>query len=311
MSPDPSDSGTPAPHDATVDNWQPCVAPVTCPKDGKAPPGDADAQVAIDALPDVGKADGSDAPDLDGDGSTDAHDVTTDPIGPAIDADAAHADADADPDADAQADGDVFGDNNAPDVPDTFIDRATGDREGEAGLCVAPHEPMSHRPQAVACPSARGAGDQSTPQPADECMNDAACTAGPNGRCLYPVGGPGHKICNYDDCNTDADCQGNAVCYCRPSATSNLPNICLYGGNSRTDADCASSVTYCSLSKIPGNFSTLDGGVVIGSPFANGYFCHTNTDCCTDDAECAPNGQHFDYCLYAKVSGNWTCGGGP
>jgi len=219
-------------------------------------------------------------------------------------------DAEAD-DARANFDGpDTSEDADAASVPDARSDRATLP-DGEAGTCHGvTREPMSHRLQPVACPTPRGPGDVG-PYSGDECTSDAMCTAGPNGRCIHGRGLSSHRSCNYDDCVTDADCQGTAVCYCRPSATSNRPNICLNASNCRVDADCGTG-GYCSLSKIPGNFNDLDGGAFgPGTLFISGYFCRTANDCCIDDADCAPNGQHFDYCLYARFGTNWQCGGGP
>jgi hypothetical protein len=168
--------------------------------------------------------------------------------------------------------------------------------------------PQNHRAQATACPAQRGAGDAFTPGSADECTSDATCVASPNGRCLF-YGGSGH--CSYDACASDADCSGGTVCDCRPSGTSNHPNVCLQA-NCRTDADCGTS-GYCSKSDIPGAIPPWEpNSPGFTTMFQTGYFCHAPNDCCIDNADCAPNGTHYDYCLYAGQNrAPWQCGGGP
>ncbi len=179
--------------------------------------------------------------------------------------------------------------------------------QADSGLCNGgTRVPQVHRAQASACSSARGSGDQFTPRSGDECTSDATCTTGSNGRCLF-LAGNGH--CSYDACTSDTDCTGGAVCDCRPSGTSNRPNICL-GGDCRVDTDCGAT-GYCSRSEIPGAIPVWEGNGAPGfsTVFSTGYFCHTANDCCIDKVDCAPNGTHYDYCLFAKD--RWMCGGGP
>jgi hypothetical protein len=166
--------------------------------------------------------------------------------------------------------------------------------------------PQVHRPQTVACPSARGAGAEFTPGADDECTTDATCTSGLNGRCMVFTG---HARCSYDACTSDADCAAGTVCECRPGGTSNIPNVCLRS-DCRVDDDCGAA-GYCSRSAIPGSIPVwvADGDPGYGTDLSNGYFCHTTNDCCMDNADCAANGVHFDHCLFAKD--HWLCRGGP
>jgi hypothetical protein len=99
------------------------------------------------------------------------------------------------------------------------------------------------------------------------------------------------RRCSYDECFSDDEC-GDFVCRCREHAAS--ANICLRQGNCGVDADCGRG-GFCSPSF--GNCGNYNGVI--------GYFCHTPTDGCTDDSDCA--GEWEPYCMWNSVAGRWTC----
>lgn len=126
---------------------------------------------------------------------------------------------------------------------------------------------------------------------AQQCLSDADCAAGDNGRCNN-----NREIwsCSYDTCYSDATCTTGGPCACEGARSSDA-NACL-PGNCQADADCASD-GYCSPTFGDcGNY----GGVIA-------YYCHTPADECVDDAECEGGG---GYCMYRPEIGHWACGTG-
>ena len=107
-------------------------------------------------------------------------------------------------------------------TPSTVTSSGTG--------AAAPNEPAVHRPAATACTGAPPEGN-AIPTSGD-CMTDAECTAGTNGRCIWPFGGD--NVCLYDECTSDADC-GVGVCACRVEASFDF-NRC-FQGNCVIDSD--------------------------------------------------------------------------
>ncbi len=127
-----------------------------------------------------------------------------------------------------------------------------------------------------------------------ECLSDADCTAGDNGRCQD---NRGRFFCSYDTCYSDATCTTGGPCACEGQSGS-PGNTCL-PGNCQTDADCGSG-GFCSPTFGGcGNYS----GVIA-------YYCHTAADTCVDDADCVDPAQGAGYCMYSPERGHWACGYG-
>ena len=167
--------------------------------------------------------------------------------------------------------------------------------------------PKNHRPAGVSCPQQRGPGtwtnwcqlDGGLAPGETGCMHDSDCTAGTDGRCLtsggpLPPGCTGG--CSYDGCFSDADCPGHVPCDCRASDLDSNPNWCVAGSNCRLDGDCEFG-SYCSPSLF-GWCMRVDG-----NGLGSGYFCHTQDDTCTDDADCSGGGN----CGYDPSKNLWSC----
>jgi len=184
----------------------------------------------------------------------------------------------------------------------------TSPEGGSAGMVAlagaggaTPREPTKHRPTATTCDQTRASNDPGAPTDPDaprvDCRAHTDCTAGENGRCA----GNGHDgwRCTYDNCFADSDCAAGAsesrVCACDGGDRSDN-NVCL-PGNCRVDADCGEA-GYCSPSFGDcGNYF----GVV-------GYYCHTNTDECVNDADCTADGTRPQgYCAFRPTIGRWQC----
>jgi hypothetical protein len=222
------------------------------------------------------------------------------------------------------------------------------DREACMGLSPPAHPlgaPMHHRAIAADCPSSRGAiasspacdatSDPTCPEA--DCVTDADCVDGPNGRCSHLHRGPANirLFCTYDACANDDGCTGGP-CSCRDSAASAEANRCFDAGNCRVDADCGAG-GYCSPSLIgfgfcecptedlcvdagdgTGCFVSYDGGLPIAvrcvcgnTCAAPGFYCHTPCDECTNDTDCAGGS-----CLFDAREHRWACrlalcGSGP
>jgi hypothetical protein len=85
------------------------------------------------------------------------------------------------------------------------------------------------------------------------------------------------------------------VCACRVEASFHA-NVCFHG-NCVTDADCAGG--YCSPSAVDVFWNCLTG-LAQGSI---GYFCHSASDECTDDAECGEGG----HCIFEVDAARFGC----
>jgi hypothetical protein len=161
---------------------------------------------------------------------------------------------------------------------------------------IPPRVPTVHRAQALTCvgvfsppdPSISGADDPLEPQ----CRKHADCTDGANGKCVNGIG-MGYRFysCTYDRCEADADCDAGKICYCSQSTAAR----CLAIGNCRTDADCGNGpYSYCSpsMSWDCGGYRPVDG-----------FHCHTPSDTCMDDSDCAGT----SYCNFDVYQARWKC----
>ena len=169
---------------------------------------------------------------------------------------------------------------------------AAGISVASVGECVT-MGPRVHRAVATPCPVERGSGNFRSDL-SEECGADAECMDGANGRCMASSGGAAINHCTYDECYDDSDCT-NAVCDCRPDATSNAPNLCL-GGNCMIDFDCGPA-GYCSPSV------AFDR---VNYPYA-GYWCRTAEDTCLNDEDCMSNTSNTAKCAYDATAGHWAC----
>jgi hypothetical protein len=147
---------------------------------------------------------------------------------------------------------------------------------GSTTTGIEPREPAVHRAAAMECTAERPPGSVD-PALGGDCMADAECTDGSNGRCVQALGEP--AFCSYDACAVDADCGGGSVCECRNPSMYDA-NVCVHG-NCLVDSDCGEG-GYCSPSAV-----TLDPFCTEGVPIGSvGYFCHSAGDECIDDADC-------------------------
>lgn len=153
--------------------------------------------------------------------------------------------------------------------------------------------PVEHRGAAVECDHARGPGNADSTIAGAECTLDADCTTGNNGRCIVSFGGARTNYCSYDACFLDSECGASEVCRCRESATD--ANQCV-AGNCVLDGDCGAG-GYCSPSR------TFDR---INLP-ASAYWCHTSTDECVDDADCAVDAGPDTRCVWYPDRSHWAC----
>jgi hypothetical protein len=152
-------------------------------------------------------------------------------------------------------------------------------------------EPSHHRSARERCDNVRPRGSFSSSPievgPGD-CVSDADCSDGPNGRCDFDSGA---ARCTYDACFSDAECD-SGPCSC---GVKGAPNLCL-GGNCQVDAQCGKG-SYCSPSLGScGNYS----GVVA-------YWCRTPEDTCVEDSECVNPEVGGGYCAYYPEVGHWAC----
>ena len=163
--------------------------------------------------------------------------------------------------------------------------------------------PMNHRAVADACPTTRAAGACPYPDAGTltGCSTDSQCTMGTNGRCIQEVRVAACS-CSYDQCASDSECTGGAVCACRVNSRgARGANVCL-AANCRTDSDCGAQ-GFCS--------PTLDFGCGAYTGLT-GYYCHTPQDECIDDGDCAgrdagPFGGGMPFCGYSPMVGHWAC----
>ncbi|MEO6417903.1 MAG: hypothetical protein ABIP39_00750 [Polyangiaceae bacterium] len=173
----------------------------------------------------------------------------------------------------------------------TTADPIAADGGGADGS--TPGVPDKHRPTAPTCATSRG------PQIPDagmadsgisgSCAVDADCTEGKNGRCGPSTGNRAGNYCSYDACFVDGDCAAGEACTCGPSGNACVPAGC------RIDADCGVG-GYCS--------PTTGGGC--GGASVTGYYCHTASDECANDADCKAT--HLgESCAWTSTVKKWTC----
>jgi hypothetical protein len=174
--------------------------------------------------------------------------------------------------------------------------------------------PLQHRSTSASCPSQRGSGPSCVDTTCSSCSSDSQCTDGVNGRCfpwegLISLGG-----CSYDECFSDSNCGARTPCLCRSSSTDNSANMCDVGGNCAVDSDCGPG-GYCSPS-METCYSTNHEAAVEGRNYGgpNPYYCHTASDLCTNDSDCAPldagtatNPMTYTPCAYNVQNSHWEC----
>lgn len=157
--------------------------------------------------------------------------------------------------------------------------------------------PVNHRPDDSQCQQPAPAGDcQIMSGGPGECHADADCAdAGVNGRCIESMGGAIYCRCTSDACAGDSSCPTGQTCACHGAPyTGGDGNACV-PGNCRVDADCGPG-GYCSPSyQVQGC-----GGLA-------GYYCHTPTDTCVDDSDCATSTSGPQVCAYSTTAGHWKC----
>jgi hypothetical protein len=177
---------------------------------------------------------------------------------------------------------------------------------GSSGKCAG-QAPIHHRPSAVQCPSQRAPGPSCANTMCSTCSSDSQCEAGVNGRCFPWEGLVGPGGCSYDECFTDLNCGSKIPCLCRSSSTDNSANVCNVAGNCAVDSDCG-PCGYCSPSVqiVPSQPPNVCWGL---SP----YYCHTTSDLCTNDSDCAPPDAGpptpfpTDTCAYNPEDNRWEC----
>lgn len=142
---------------------------------------------------------------------------------------------------------------------------------------------LSSRPVALECDRMRPCN--AVVPAGDACASHAECTEGRNGRC-QPFG----YECTYDQCFVDDDCTTRQLCECASGPGGShrcVPADC------RIDTDCPDDLG-CSPSASL-QCSNLSGTI--------GYRCHTLSDECTTDSDCADGGM----CVFDLESGRWVC----
>ena len=159
--------------------------------------------------------------------------------------------------------------------------------------------PVNHRPNDVQCsttppPGSCNVGGSSSGGPGPGvCSSDAQCAdAGANGRCVPFGGGPAGCFCTYDACFHDNDCTGD-TCACHGAPYMGGDGNRCVPGNCHVDADCGPG-GYCS----PTYGTENCGGL-------SGYYCHTPTDQCVNDSDCAGSG--YSVCAYSTTDSRWEC----
>jgi hypothetical protein len=148
--------------------------------------------------------------------------------------------------------------------------------------------PSEHRATAAACDPTALAYEAGTPM---SCATDTDCLA--DGSISPPFTHCVRGLCSYDECLSDADCAGTAVCACAATFYGGIGghgNVCV-PGNCRVDADCGSG-GYCSPSR------GYCGGY-------QGFYCHTSKDSCRDETKDC-NGCGND-CVYMPTTGVFLC----
>lgn len=199
-----------------------------------------------------------------------------------------------------------------------------GGASGSSGVAGSTKVPLNHRSASASCPSQRGPGPScatticaSQPYPSGvatpSCASDSQCTGGKNGRCFPFEGLVGPGGCSYDECFSDSDCGARTPCLCRSSATDNSANACDVGGNCAVDSDCGPG-GYCSPSM--GSCPSAAPEVEVQDNYAgpSPYYCHTASDQCVNDSDCAsPDAGTASslgtstLCAYNTQDKRWEC----
>jgi len=210
-------------------------------------------------------------------------------------------------------------------TPDASIrlDAPVSDGPGTAGDAKVP---LQHRSTSASCPSQRGPAPGSQPYPSvsficpyaqyQACSSDSACTDGANGRCFLPDG-QNCGGCSYDECSSDSSCGTKTPCICRGSSTDNSANICDSGGNCAVDSDCGPG-GYCSpsMEDCAWALSANPDVEAEGSSGPKPYYCHTVSDLCINDSDCAPpdagtattsSCPQYTPCAYNVQDKRWEC----
>lgn len=176
---------------------------------------------------------------------------------------------------------------------------------GATGVGGRSTVPDFHRAAATACSALvadAGATTSTTngasPGPAapDAAVNSPCLTATDCGPCATGVvrcllrspAQPNACVC--DQCNSDQECPSTEACLCFQTGWARYPvgNACVQE-NCQVDSDCG-----------PGGFcSPTLSGCGYG-----GYYCHTPTDTCLNDSDCA--GSSIG-CVYSPTTGAWGC----
>lgn len=171
--------------------------------------------------------------------------------------------------------------------------------EAGTGLSGDVEIPIYHRAAPSCCPSERGEAPAFTPPAGSGCSTDADCTSGADGRCFGYILSEGPGVCSYDQCSTDSECGSGTPCICRSSPSDSSPNVCASEGNCVLDSDCG-----------PGGYCSPSSQSCYG---ALGYYCHTASDTCINDADC-PSADAGAYscpvssiCAYGADAGGWSC----
>lgn len=154
--------------------------------------------------------------------------------------------------------------------------------------------PLVHRAAAETCDREREPGNPIITGGRPECVKDADCTSGENGRCVNAGFGSGAGAvakCSYDACFVDDACTRGGACVC--GASNSIENNYCARGNCHTDPDCGHN-GFCSPSL----------GICGRALGTDGYYCHTCDDECVDDSDCK---QPAFFCGYAPDLKRWKC----
>ncbi len=183
----------------------------------------------------------------------------------------------------------VVGDSSPP------VDSGGADARDSSTPDASGKVPVYHRPDDSQCSQPAPAGNCPIMGGNAMCTMDTQCTMGTNGRCIESGGGALFCLCTYDTCTHDTDCPMNELCACHGSPFFSAGNTCT-AGNCRVDSDCGAQ-GYCSPSH---------GGMNCGG--LTGYYCHTASDTCVNDSDCAPGmGMGPQVCGWSSTDNRWEC----
>lgn len=149
-----------------------------------------------------------------------------------------------------------------------------------------PSEPICNSPR----PASRPADGKIGPE--DQCINDASCTQGVNGRCLKDDDG---RFCSYDTCGSAKDCPVGYTCDCRGGP--GKANRCIKAA-CRSDGDCGFG-GYCSPSAGDCGGAAFQGVV--------GHYCRTTSDECVQDEDCMNLKGERGVCRFFEQKQHWGC----